>query len=427
MVIDKDATKLQKLAAHLDVMTVEDNGKDLSVLRDANVASYDYLLASTDEDEKNMTIACFAKKLGCSNTLARIRDPEYMNHFDFIRDTMSIDAIYNPDMSISLEIYKYLVEKYTLSNGIFTSRKVSLIEFHVGKMPKLIGKAMKEIPPHLENMLVVALSRNGKVIIPHGEDTIGPDDELYVIGEKGPIEKLQKKVHERGRFTDLQKVMIIGGGKTGLFLSKKLADFGISVKIIEADKQRCFYLSERLKDVMVLHGDGTDMSLLEEENISNMDAVVTATGFDEDNLLLALMAKRQGVEDVIAKVSRDIYTDMVADMGVEMALNPLDITARNILRMVQGSRRTITSQLIQGQAEVMEIHVTPDMRFINKPIKSLELPKSMLFAAIHRGMEVIIPNGDTVIEVDDKVLIIALLSDLPSFEQVLCSSHRGSI
>lgn len=417
--IDKNAETLKKIAHQMDVMTVNSNAKEISVLKDLHISSFDYLVAATDRDEKNIVIASFAKKLGCSKVIARVRDPEHINQFDFIRDLMSIDYLVNPDMAITTEIYKYLVEKYTLSNGVFSSGKVSLIKFKVEKVPKLIGKAMSEVGQILSGMLVVAISRNGKVIIPQSNVTINPLDRLYLIGERSPIMALNKRTREKGKCTDLQKVMILGGGKAGYFLSKKLSEFGVSVKIIERNKERCYYLSEHLENVMILHGDVTDVNLLEDENIDDMDAVITATGYDEDNLLLALMAKNRGIEDVIAKVSRGIYTEMVSNMGVDMALNPLDISASNILRMIQGSRRIITSQLVQGQAEIMEIIVEEHMKLANQPIRDLDLPHGVLICAIHRSTQVLIPNGNTVIEEGDRAIIICLLSEIASMEKFL--------
>ena len=173
-------------------------------------------------------------------------------------------------------------------------------------MPKLIGLTAPQIRLAMPEMMIVAISRNGKVIVPKADMIIDRDDSLYAIGEREAMMALNKKVKVKGRWTNLQKVMIIGGGKTGLYLAKHLSEFGASVKLIEKDKARCFYLSEHLEGVMILHGDGTDINLLEEENLNEMDAFVTATGYDEDNLILALMAKSHGVEDVIAKVSRKI-------------------------------------------------------------------------------------------------------------------------
>ncbi|MGN0721908.1 MAG: Trk system potassium transporter TrkA [Anaerovoracaceae bacterium] len=417
-VFDVNEAVLNKIGQQYDVMTVAGNAKQISLLKDRGIENFDFLIACTDSDEQNIVIASFAKNLGCSKVIARVRDPEHMNQMDFIMETMNIDHIVNPDLSITKEIYKYLVEKYTLTNGIFSSGKVSLVQFKVQKYKKLIGLSMIDVSKVLPNMLVVAISRNGKIIIPHGKTVIDDHDTLYLIGEKSEIVELHKKVHEKGKYTNLQKVMIIGGGKTGYYLAGKLSEFGIAVKLIEKSKERCYYLSTHLDDVMVLHGDATDTSLLEEENLDEMDAFVAATGFDEENLLLALIAKQRGVEDVISKVSHQSYKDLIEKMGVDMALNPLDIVASTILRYIQGSKKIIASLLIQGQAEIMEIIASNEMKLANVPLKDVNLPDGVLIAAIHRGQQVIIPNGDTRILEDDKVTIFCLLTDIGELEKL---------
>ncbi|HKM28164.1 MAG TPA: Trk system potassium transporter TrkA [Anaerovoracaceae bacterium] len=424
--IDKNENVLQKLAQQLDVMTVTGDAKQISFLKRIGISSFDFLITATNSDETNIVISSFAKKLGCKKVIARVRDPEHMNQFDFIKDTMGIDHIVNPDLSITIEIYKYLVEKYTLSNGIFTSGKVALIEFPTKKFPKLVGLKMPEISEYLPNMLVVALSRNGKIIIPHGNSVIEKGDGLYVIGEKEPIIALHQRVHEKGKYTNIQKVMIIGGGKTGYYLAEKLSEFGAAVKLVEKDKERCHYLSTHLNNVMILHSDGTDLSLLEEENLSEMDAFVTATGYDEENLLLALTAKQHGIDDVISKVSHESYKDLIEKMGIDMVLNPLDITTSSILRSIQGSKRIISSVLLQGQAEIMEIIADSSMKLYNVPLADLDLPEGVLVAAIHRGTQVIIPNGETRIQENDKVILLSLLTELDDLEKLL-KSNKFSI
>ncbi len=427
-VIDKDPDLLQKLSQNLDIMTVTGNAKQTDLLSDLNIDTYDYLIAVTDRDEKNIVIASFAKKIGCRKVMARVRDPEHINQIDFIKESMDIDYIVNPDLAIATEIYKYLVEKSSLATGIFTSGKVSLLEFPVSRMPQLIDKPLYESADELAGMLAVAVSRNGKVIIPHGNTVIRGDDALYVIGSREQIMQTSQRVHERMRTTaDLQKVMIVGGGKTGFYLAQKLAEFGTAVKIIEIDKVRCHYLAGLLDDVMILNGDATDISLLEEENIEEMDAFVSATGFDEENLLLALIAKRKGIEDVIAKVSHESYAGLIESMGIDMALNPVDITATSVMRYIQGSKRIISSQLIQGQAEIMEIVASGHMKLINKPLRELDLPDSLLISAIHRGNTAIIPNGDTVILPDDRVIIICLLSEIKELEALIKVNEKGGL
>ena len=427
MLIDQDSELLQKLSNQLDLLTVEGNAKDVDLLKSANIHTYDFLVAVTDNDEKNMVICSLAKKLGCSKVIARIRDPEYVNQLDFIKEAMNIDYIVNPDLSIAKEIYKYLVEKYTLTDGYFSTGLISVIEFTADRLPSIIGKKIQEVGKMLDNMLVVAISRNGKIIIPRGNTEVEEDDYLYVIGNDETVLKLKDRVHERERYTDLEKVMIAGGGKIGFYLAKQLADFNIYVKIIEVDKARCEYLSEHLDNVMILHGDATDLQLLEDENFDEMDAFVSVTGFDEENLLLALIANQKNIEDVVAKVSRKSYADLIEQMGISMALNPLDMTATEILRFIQGSKHILFSKIIQGQAEFVEIVATKNMHLTDCPISELKLPEGIIIAAIHRGDEAIIPRGSTVIEEGDKVIILFLLSQLPKLEKFFQPRKWGFI
>lgn len=421
--VDKNNDLMQKINSQLDLLTVTANAKQVSFMEELKIWTYDYLVAVTDNDEKNMVICSFAKHLGCPKVIARIRDPEHVTQIQMIKEALNIDFIVNPDMSISNEIYKYLVEKYTLNNGCYSSGKIAVIEFSTDKIPVLIDKPIHNVTKILGDMQVTAISRNGKVIIPRGDTVILNGDRLYVLGLNEHIQKLNDIVHDKNQYTDLQRVMIAGGGKSGFYLAQKLSNFGVAVKIIEIDKARCQYLSEHLHNVMVLHGDATDPNLLEEENINEMDAFVTVTGFDEENLLLALMAKQHDIEDVVAKVSRKSYADLIEKMGISMALNPLDMSATNILRYIQGSTHIIFSQLIQGQAEFIELVADQKMRLLNQPLKNLELPNGVIIAAIHRGEEAIIPNGDTVIKNGDRIIILSLLSNIPYLEKLFRSKR----
>lgn len=419
--VDTNDALLDRISQQFDVMTVNEDARDINVLKEIGINKFQYVLVATGKDENNLVIGSFAKKLGCHRVIVRVRDPEYMKHFEFIRTSMCIDYIVNPDFAITMEIYKYLSEKYTLNNGVFTSGRIALIEFKAKRKKELIGLKMPEVRRLMPDMLIAAISRNGKVIIPHGDDEIREDDAVYVVGEKNEIMELNKKVHVNGKYTDLQKVMIIGGGKTGYYLAQRLADFGASVKLVEQSKERCQYLSTRIPNVMILHGDGTDMDMLEEENIDEMDAFVTATGYDEQNLLLALTAKQKGIEDVISKISRESYSGLIEEMGVDMVLNPLDITSAYIFSIIQGEKRVISSMLVQGQAEIIEVVATPGMMMVGDTLKNLKLPKGVLVASIYRQGEVIIPNGDARIKNGDRVIIFSLLSDIADLEKLMKS------
>ena len=198
-----------------------------------------------------------------------------------------------------------------------------------------------------------------------------------------------------------------------------LSDFGSSVKVIEIDLPRCEYLSANLNDVLVLNGDATDPTLLAEENISGMDAFVACTGFDEENLLLSLVAKKNNVKKVITKISRNSYSELTGQLGLDMIINPLEISAASILRFIEREGRVVFSKIIQGQAEFVEIVAEEGMPITSSTLANLRLPEGVLIAGVKRGGISIIPGGSTQIAPGDSVIILSLLSSTASLEALL--------
>jgi len=404
-------------------LTIAADAKRIETLKDIRIDEYDYLISVTDDDDKNIVICSFAKKLGCPKTIARVRTPEHAEQIDFVQRAMKIDYIVNPEMACASEIYKYLAEKYTLAGGCYTADGVSILEFNIDKIPELAGKEIKHTSHILKDMLIGAISRSGKIIVPNGTTTLAAGDTVYVIGLEKTIKELAGKVHDRKKYTDVSRVMIAGGGNTGYYLAKQLSAFGASVKIIETNRARCEYLTAELSNVLVLHGDATDLNLLYEENLEGMDAFVAVTGFDEENLLLALLAKQQNVEDVVAKVSRKSYTALIETLGVNMTINPMDMCATSILRYIQKSGIVIFSQLIQGQADFTELWAEKDMPITQKNLTELDIPEGVIIVAVHRGEHILIPDGTTQIQDGDRVLVLSLLTSVPSLEALFKNPH----
>ena len=425
--VDIDEEKLSKIAQQYDVMTITGDAKTVDLLREIGVSDTDFLFSVTTSDDTNILAASFAKILGARHVAARVRDPEHMNQLSFIREHYNIDMLINPDLLITGEIYRYLIEKYTLSNGIYTFDRIALIEFKAEKLPDIIGRNLIDFRALMPGFIIIGISRNGKIIIPHGSDTIENDDVIYLIGEKDDVFKLSKRVHSGIHRSNSKKVMIIGGGKTGYYLAERLSEYGSSVKLIEQDRDRCHYLANKLRNVMVINADGTNIPLLVDEDIDSMDAFVTCTGFDEENLLLALTAKNHGVEDVISKVSHESYKELISKLGIDIVLNPLDITASSILRAIRGSKRVLSSVLLQGQAEIMEIYASDRISMLDTPLKDLNLPEYIIIAAIRRGSETIIPTGDTIIRDGDRVIVVCLVSEIGYIEKLVRTSGRIGI
>ena len=415
--VDKDASLLQKAESAMDVLTININAKSPDALRRMNIKEYDVVIAVCDEDEKNMVIAKAAKQLGAGKAVARVRDPEYVHQRDFLQSAFDIDYVVNPDRAMAYEINRYLVQQYDLNNGYFNSGAVSIVQWNADNLPEILNKRVTDIAGTLGDVLIVALSRNGKVIVPKGATEILPGDSLYLLGRDSSIEPYVDRNAQRK--TEISKVMIAGGGKTAFYLAELLSEHGVLVKIIEIDRARCEYLAAHLDGVMVLCGDATDVTILEQEDIDEMDAFVSLTNFDEENLLLALQAYQRNIGDVVAKVSRKSYGHLIEQMGISIALNPTDITVAQVLRFIQGRRRIIFSKVIQGQAEFIELVAEAGMtEVVNKPLKNIDFPENVLVAGILRGNEVIIPRGNTEIRDGDHIVVFCLLSQIAKMEEL---------
>ncbi|MCR1899755.1 Trk system potassium transporter TrkA [Irregularibacter muris] len=429
-IMDTDPRVIERIDNQLDVLTINASGVQIEVLKELNVHQYDLIAAVTNSDETNIIVCSLAKKMGCKNTIARIRNPEYAHEISFIKQEMGIDHIVNPEYSIANEITWYLLKRYTFYSNTFAKGKVNMIDFYVNHVPSFIGKKLSDLED-MEGLLITAISRDGEMIIPHGGTTIEEYDLLYIIGTRSKInqfiEKCNININKKVDKKHVKKAMILGGGKIGFYLARQLTKSGIIVKIIEQNKERCRYLSEKLDKALVIYGDGTDMNLLEEEDLKTMDAFIAVTGYDEENILMSIMAKQLGVEQVITKVSRPNYSRIIETLGVDVALNPINISISNILKYIRGGRVISVSLLLGEQAEVTEIIASEKLSIIGKPIEELDLPKGVIIGAIEHSGKVTIPNGKTVIHPQDRLVIFYLTAETHAIEPFFKEKKGGLI
>ena len=426
--IEKDEATAQRIAGLYDIQTVIANSKELNVLKEIHIESFDLLICCTGEDEKNLVIGKFAKYLGCKQVIVRVRDPEHAEQVAMLKNIFGIDHVVNPDMACATEIYKYLTDKYSFGGGRFEKDGVAIIQFDISVIPELIDKEVRDAGSVLGTLLIGAVSRNGKIIVPGGSTKLLEGDKIYVISDDATIAKLSHKISKNKKdLQSLDRVMIAGGGKTGFFLAQKLVKADVAVKIIERDRNRCEYLSARLDDALILHGDATDENLLKEEGFASMDAFVATTSFDEENLLLSLLATQNNIKDVVAKVSRKNYGAITENLGVNMTINPIDMCTANILRFLTNKDSVIFSKIIQGQAEFIEVAADNSMPFTGKTLADAHIPAGILIAAIHRGKDVIIPTGHTVINAGDRVILLSLLSKTAELEGLISGAQQNRL
>lgn len=425
-IIDNNEKVLERLNEHMDVLTIFANGIDIKVLKEISIKDYDLLVAATDSDETNTVICSLAKQLGCMQTIARIRNPEYMEQLDFIKNKMGIDHIINPDFETAQAIEKYLLRSYEFYTDDFASGKVQMLDFNISKTPELLDKKIMDLEG-FEDLLITAISRDASVIIPNGSTKLEAGDVIHVIGKKEDIRILSKRFQFNRAHGEVKTVMILGGGNIGYYLAESLSKSKISVTLVEVEPERAKKLSDELENVLVIQGDGTDIHLLEEEMLENMDCFVGATGFDEQNLLMSLMAKQAGVKKSIAKVSRPNYEKVMDRLGIDASINPIYITASNILKLVRGGKVVSVSLLLGGDAEVTEIKLDWEASFLGTPIAKMNLPKGIIIGAIVRHGKVIIPKGDSTLKLNDRIVVFSLAEDLATLKMFLKPQKRRKI
>ncbi|MFB5066097.1 MAG: Trk system potassium transporter TrkA [Candidatus Wallacebacter cryptica] len=424
IVIDTDEQALERISLNLDVLTIRGNAIQTEVLKQSDPKSIDLAIAVTGSDETNMVICMLVKSLGCRATIARVRNPEYGRQQEFLKQELSIDYIVNPEFETAKYISKQLMKGSTVAIEAFAGGKVGMIELPVKNIPQLGGSRLRELRI-FNSILVAAVSREGEMFIPHGDTILENSDIIYLFGERASLNQFLTEHVEQSEKRLLKDVMILGGGRAGFYLAQRLKQQGIGVKIIEQDEEQCQYLVENLQNVLVIHGDGTDSDLLREENFAKMDALITLTGNDEENLLLALLGKQQGIPLVIAKISRSNFIPIIEQLGIDRAVNPVLISAGEIIRYVQGDQIASLALLLDGQAEVVEIIVEEGTGVIGRSLAELELPKGVIIGAIVRDDQVLIPNGSSEIAAQDRAVVFCLSSHLPILDKLFYRRKGG--
>ena len=353
-------------------------------------------------------LACMlGKAAGIPKTIARVRDTEYENGTNaVIRDRLGIDLFINPEMVTAQEIYKVLKTPAALDVEDFASGAVRLVEFKIRSNLHVTGIPLRklELPP---NVLIVGIMRGGEMIIPHGESTLEYLDNVFFLGAKESIDKVEVWLNEVSRPT--QRVVIIGAGLIGRNLTLLLEADGYDVKVIEKDLDRCEQLAALVNRSIVIHGDGTDVDLLQAEEISDNDVIICLTDDDKLNLLVALLAKHLGVPKTFVRVGRLEYITLMEQVGIDVVFSPRLLTSGQILRLIREGENLINISTFEGsKAEAIEISITNRSNLMNQYLKDLKFPGKSLVGAVVRDNRTIVPKGDTQLVEGDHIVIFTL-------------------
>lgn len=411
VLIDQNEGKLKEALNKLDILCITGDGADARVQKEAGVPTADLVVACASTDELNMLSCLLAKRLGAKHTIARVRNPIYYQQIDILKEDLRLSMAVNPELAVAMEISRIILFPDTAKVETFMKGKVELIEFIVKERSHLDGVSLAEINQRFQiKVLVCAVKRGNEVIIPDGEFVIRDGDRLYIVASHKYIEEFFRFI---GKQRKVKNVLICGGGRVGYYLAKQLLNLGMQVKIIEKEQKKCEELCDMLPKATVIHGNAADHDLLMEEGIEEADALISLTGVDEENIILALFARTKGVDKIVAKVNEDGRAQLVEELGIDGIVSAKTATADAIMSYVRARQNSLRStnvesmyQLVGGRVEALEFIIRGETDYTNIPLKELPTKANNLIACIGRGRSIIIPNGDDVLKVGDSVVVV---------------------
>jgi len=414
--IDKEENRSEEFDK-LDISFVSGSATDLKVLKRADIIGADVFIACSGLDEANIVACLTAKKISGVKTICFVSKKEYQNAMaqdksnEYLSDFF-IDNIIWPAELLTQELFRIVTVAHALDVENFADGKARLLEYKVKPTSSIVGKMVKDCG-FTKDTIIVGIKRNELLFIPNGLTEINADDKLIFMGTSRSLDILAGTFfHEKEH---VKSVAIIGGGDVGFMLAKNLEVMKIKSKIIEKNYERCEFLSQELNSTLVINGDGTDLKLLDEEEIGSCDVVISVTNNDERNLLCSLLVKQLGVKRVIARVSKVLNIPLFEKVGIDIAVSSKTSAINEVRNDLDEADVDILATVEQGEAEVLEIPVKND--FDGKLIKDIRFPAPAIIGVIQRRSHVIIPKGDTQIKMKDILIVFTKAQDAQTIKE----------
>ena len=408
VVVIEDDPEILRPFEVLDVQIARGKPTHIATLQGLELSARDKFVACSDSDEQNILACMAAKRLGADGlfTFCFVSKEEYYKSFrrETDDDIFDIDKVIWPQQRLANEIALIAREPEAIDVEHFASGQIDLMEYRLDEDSSLVGKRVTEISLP-RRVLAVALISDGRITIPRANTLFDPGDKVIFMGEHKPLTKFARSVFQKGK-TKVNTVTVIGGGTVGVMVAKQLQhDRGVELKLIEVNQERCDQIASEL-DCMVLNGDGSDLSLLREEEIANSDVLVSVTSDDEKNLLGSLLAKQMGIPKIITRVNNPTNISLFEGVGIDVAINALSTAVDAVQTMLRAPKSSLHATLEQGKAAVIEIEVPEDWP-VGKKVKDMEQVPGAIVGAVVRKKRSIVPHGDDLLEPGDHLLVVA--------------------
>lgn len=387
------------------------NGASYSTQMEAGIEETDLIIAVTDSDELNLLCCTVAKRVGKCAAIARVRTPDYSEETGYLREQLGLALIINPELEAAREVARILYLPTALEVNSFAHGQAELVKFKVPEGNLLNGLSLAYLGKNITNdILICAVERNGEVYMPNGDFVLHSGDVVSFVSERHIARDFLKQIGLATR--QVKDTMIIGASKAAYYLAKELLNMGISVKIIEKEKENCESLSVKLPKAIIINGDGTDPDILKEEGIETVQSFIPLTGIDEENIMLTLYAKQVSKAKVVTKINRVNYKQVINNLDLGSLVYPKYITSEAIIAYVRAKKNSMGSNIetlyhmFDSRVEAIEFIVEENSKVSGVPIKDLKLKKDVLISFINHNGHIIIPTGNDEIEDGDTVMIV---------------------
>jgi len=408
VLMDIDNEKLSYAETHLDIMVHKGNGTSPEHLISAGINECDLLIGVTSSQSINITIAIIGKQLGAKKTVARVSYLEYVSEnspVDF--KSLGIDYMISPGELAAMEIERLIKNSAFTDTFEFDKGELSLVGLSLDETAMLKDKSVQELSTLVTelNFMPVAIQRKNDTIIPRGGNYFKQGDHIYFVVQPEGTKQVMGLCNKSE--VDINNIMILGGSRIGYKTARNLCS-KYNIKLVEINAEKATDLADELKNVLVIHGDGTKVELLEEEAINEMDAFIAVTGNSETNIMSCLLAKAKGVSKTIALVENMDYIHLSHTIGIDTLINKKLLAADDIFRHIRKGNIISIRNLIDMDAEILEFQVNEGSKITKSVIKNLNFPSTALIGGLVRNGKGEITLGDTQIQAGDHVVVFAM-------------------
>lgn len=427
-IIDTNELRIEKLVETYDINGILGNGANYEVLTRADSAEADMFISVTASDEINMICCIAAKQMGAKYTIARIRNPEYSKTKEFLRESLGIDLMVNPEYEAAKQISHMLKYPTAIKVESFFGGKFNILEVIINSNSILNGVSLIDSKKIIDfPSLVCLVERQGEVFVPRGNYVFNVGDKVHITAANKNLKKFYKLLGNQDNMEKkITSSLVIGGGKIAYYLVEFLQIANFYVKVIEIDKNKAIALSETFPDIDVIWADGSDRDTLIEEGIQTFDSCISLTGFDEENIIINLYADKLGIKKTVAKVNRASLKQIAEDIGQYSYITPKEIVGNIITKYTKSLQCSKHSdienfyRIANNQAEVIEFKITNNSaKILGIKLKDLAINPNMLIAFIIRNNKQIFPNGDDEIKLDDNVVVVSYKHKIEHIDDII--------